>query len=79
VASLILFLGIMSVMLNYFADEQRQKVRALKGQCKVWGKKPQLIHAEYTDHEGRKKQSLLLASGWWGISRHFQYKGSGLG
>lgn len=66
-------LGILSVMLNYFADSQRQKVRATNGQCKVWGKMPKLIHAQYQDEHGKLKKSLLLVSGWWGVSRHFHY------
>lgn len=73
IAALILLLGITAVMLNYFADAQRQKVRATNGQCKVWGKAPQLIQAHYKDQHGTEKQSLLLVSGWWGISRHFHY------
>ncbi|OGT44530.1 MAG: 7-dehydrocholesterol reductase [Gammaproteobacteria bacterium RIFCSPHIGHO2_12_FULL_38_11] len=73
VAAMIAILGIMCVILNYFADAQRQKVRRTEGNCKVWGKTPDLIHAEYTDQSGNQKQSLLLVSGWWGISRHFHY------
>lgn len=65
--------GITCVMLNYFADAQRQKVRATQGNCTVWGKKPQLIQAHYKDQHGQEKQSLLLVSGWWGVSRHFHY------
>ena len=60
-------------MINYFADAQRAKVRATNGDCKIWGRPPQLIHAQYTTVTGEKKQSILLASGWWGISRHYHY------
>ena len=73
VATVILLLGILSVIFNYFADAQRQKVRATNGDCKVWGRDPKLIHAEYTDANGQAKKSILLASGWWGVSRHFHY------
>lgn len=73
VALAILLLGILSVMLNYFADAQRQKVRATNGHCNVWGKAPKLIRARYTTQLGEEKESLLLVSGWWGISRHFHY------
>lgn len=69
----ITLLGITCVMLNYVADRQRQKVRATDGQCTVWGKAPKLIHATYVDHLGQTKQSILLASGFWGLSRHFHY------
>ena len=39
----------------------------------MWRKKPLLIEATYQTQLGETKQSLLLASGWWGISRHFHY------
>jgi 7-dehydrocholesterol reductase len=32
-----------------------------------------VIVADYQTADGEKKQSLLLASGWWGLSRHFHY------
>lgn len=60
-------------MMNYFANAQRQKVRATNGECKVWGRQPKLIHAQYTNVQGETKQSVLLASGWWGVSRNFHY------
>jgi len=72
-AFLILSAGLTCVLINYWADRQRQAVRATNGNCKVWGKKPVLIHAEYQTEQGERKQNLLLASGWWGVSRHFHY------
>lgn len=62
-----------SIMINYLADRQRQQVRAKNGACLVWGSKPSLIHAAYQTQSGETKQTLLLASGWWGLSRHFHY------
>ncbi len=73
VATSIVLFGVLLVFLNYFADAQRQKVRATYGKCKVWRQTPTLIHAQYNNENGEKKNSLLLASGWWGISRHFHY------
>ncbi len=69
----IFVLGSIAIFSNYFADAQRQRVRALNGNCTVWGQKPILIRAQYTTQEGEVKQSLLLASGFWGLSRHFHY------
>lgn len=66
-------LGTLGIMINYLADRQRQLVRELNGQCKIWGKAPQLTIANYTTESGELKQSLLLSSGWWGLSRHFHY------
>jgi 7-dehydrocholesterol reductase len=73
VASSILLLGALSIFINYQADRQRQTVRATQGNCKVWGKTPDFTKASYLTMEGEKKESLLLLSGWWGISRHFHY------
>lgn len=72
--SLLIFsLGVISIAINYLADRQRQNVRTKGGDCKIWGKKPVLTLARYTTEKGEKKENLLLASGWWGISRHFHY------
>jgi 7-dehydrocholesterol reductase len=47
--------------------------RSSEGKCTVWGKKPEFIVAKYTTEKGETNTSLLLASGWWGIARHFHY------
>ncbi|HSX04743.1 MAG TPA: 7-dehydrocholesterol reductase [Rhabdochlamydiaceae bacterium] len=73
VSALIFSVGVLSIFINYFADLQRQKVRETDGRCTIWGKKPQMIEAHYETHKGEKKKNLLLASGWWGLSRHFHY------
>ncbi len=70
---LLLIVGTLSIFINYFADRQRQRVRTTEGNCLVWGKKPHLIVAHYKTCEGDPKQNLLLASGWWGLARHFHY------
>ncbi|MEZ4299123.1 MAG: hypothetical protein R3B70_29510 [Polyangiaceae bacterium] len=66
-------LGALSLWSNYAADAQRQRVRATGGDTLVWGKKPVLVHARYTTADGEEHRSLLLASGYWGIARHFHY------
>lgn len=72
-ATTIFLAGLASILINYLADRQRQHVRAKNGACRVWGGKPELIHATYQTQEGETKQTILLASGWWGLSRHFHY------
>jgi 7-dehydrocholesterol reductase len=72
-AGAIFVLGAASIFINYWADAQRQRVRATGGQCTVWGKPPVLIVGHYTTADGEKKQNLLLGSGFWGLSRHFHY------
>jgi 7-dehydrocholesterol reductase len=65
--------GASAILINYLADRQRQKIRLTHGQCTIWGKKPNLTLASYTTQLGEKRESLLLASGWWGLARHFHY------
>jgi len=43
------------------------------GNCQIWGKKAEKIQAQYVTADGEVKKSLLLLSGWWGLSRHFHY------
>lgn len=69
----IFVIGVFSILANYFADRQRQKVRSSGGSCNVWGSKPRLIKARYKTESGEHKENILLASGWWGIARHFHY------
>jgi 7-dehydrocholesterol reductase len=42
------------------------------GKDLIWGQPPKAIEATYLS-KGKQRTSLLLASGWWGISRHFHY------
>ena len=72
-AAIFLILGVASIVINYLADKQRLLTRATEGRCKVWGKKPVTLLAHYKTEEGHAKRSILLASGWWGIARHFHY------
>jgi len=72
-ATLIFALGSICILTNYWADRQRQIIRSSKGECKIWGRKPLLTLANYTTEKGENKQNFLLASGWWGIARHFHY------
>ena len=64
--------GILSIWINYDSDRQRQEFRASGGRLKIWGKAPEFIRAKYRTEAG-PKESLLLLSGWWGLSRHFHY------
>jgi 7-dehydrocholesterol reductase len=72
-AALFFVLGTASIFTNYAADAQRQRVRATNGETTVWGKPPVVVVGHYTTESGEKKENMLLASGFWGISRHFHY------
>ncbi len=72
-ATAIFLAGSASILINFWADRQRQQVRAKNGACLIWRRPPALIPASYKTETGETKQTILLASGWWGISRHFHY------
>ncbi|PXF48944.1 7-dehydrocholesterol reductase [Gracilariopsis chorda] len=65
--------GLLAVACNFWADYQRQVFRASEGRCTVWGKRARMIEASYVTGDGKRRRSLLLASGWWGVSRHINY------
>ena len=65
--------GVVCIWINYDADHQRATFRSTHGRQKIWGKEPEKIVASYTTIDGVEKESLLLCSGWWSISRHFHY------
>jgi 7-dehydrocholesterol reductase len=69
----LLLIGGSSILINYWADKQRYAFRISSGNCLIWGKKPQYTLVKYQTTEGKVKENLLLASGWWGIARHFHY------
>lgn len=69
----IAILGIASFLIKQMVAHQRESVRSSFGNCTIWGKPPKVTIAFYIDKKGEQRQSFLLASGWWGISRHFLY------
>jgi 7-dehydrocholesterol reductase len=77
-AAALFVLSMTGVVLNYLADRERDVFRATNGKALVWGKPPKFIKATYSivdrkTGEKSTKTSLLLASGFWGVARHFQY------
>jgi 7-dehydrocholesterol reductase len=72
-ATLIFLVGAFSIAINFLADLQKQRVRATNGDCLVWKKAPSLIEASYQTEKGETQKTFLLASGWWGLARHFHY------
>jgi 7-dehydrocholesterol reductase len=72
VAAALLALGLLAIYVNWAADEQRAHVRRAHPHALVWGAKPTVILAKYSSGKATKT-SILLASGWWGVARHFHY------
>jgi 7-dehydrocholesterol reductase len=72
-AALLLVVGCGAILINYLADAQRQRIRRANGNVRVWGRIPVIIEAHYQTARGEIRTNLLLASGWWGLARHFHY------
>ena len=70
-AGFIFLLGILFIYLNYQVDAQKETFKA-NDQAPIWGKPPTYITARY-EKDGQEKETKLLTSGWWGISRHMNY------
>jgi 7-dehydrocholesterol reductase len=56
-------------------NNQKDLVRLTDGKCLIWGKPPKVIRTKYRTSDGKEHSSILLASGWWGLARHFNYTG----
>jgi len=69
----LLLLGLACIFLNFDADRQRKLARDRGGHCNIWGEPAQYMTALYSDSNGQARETILLTSGWWGISRHFHY------
>eukprot|EP00112_Aurelia_sp_Birch-Aquarium-sp1_P001339 Seg1141.2 transcript_id=Seg1141.2/GoldUCD/mRNA.D3Y31 product="7-dehydrocholesterol reductase" protein_id=Seg1141.2/GoldUCD/D3Y31 len=63
---------------NSQKDNFRRDMKA-KGKFVVWGKPAKYIPATYYTVDGLLHESPLLTSGWWGLSRHFNYVGDLMG
>ncbi|KAH6568282.1 hypothetical protein BASA50_010527 [Batrachochytrium salamandrivorans] len=74
------FSGIFGVgMVGYYifrtVNNQKDLVRSTDGKCFIWGKPAKVIRTEFNTTDGKVHRSILLVSGYWGISRHFNYVG----
>jgi len=55
-------------------NDQKDKFRKTPNNP-IWGKPPRYIEAKFQTGDGSTRTSTLLASGFWGLSRHFNYVG----
>ena len=69
----IYIIGLSSIFLNYYVDYERMIFRESEGRIKTFGSDATYIKAKYLDNYKLEKTSLLLTSGFWGMSRHINY------
>ena len=78
----ILVLGISGYYIFRSVNSQKDNFRQdmkRKGTSLIWGETAKYIPAVYYTTDGVTHKSPLLISGWWGISRHFNYVGDLMG
>jgi 7-dehydrocholesterol reductase len=72
-ASFLLTTGIAAYIIFRLVNYQKDLARRTSGKCTIWGKPAEYITAKYHTEDGKEHTSILLCSGWWGISRHANY------
>ncbi|KAK1623169.1 ergosterol biosynthesis ERG4/ERG24 family protein [Colletotrichum phormii] len=74
--SIIVFLlGLFGFYVFRQVNAQKDLCRRTDGECLIWGEPARFIVATYMTSDGTLHRSLLLCSGWWGLSRHANYTG----
>lgn len=68
-------LGMFGYYIFRAVNHQKDLVRRTNGNCLIWGKPAKFVRAKYVTSDGKQHSSILLASGWWGLARHFNYTG----
>ncbi|KAG9301158.1 hypothetical protein G9A89_012541 [Geosiphon pyriformis] len=56
-------------------NSQKDQVRQKDGNCEIWGKPAKYIRTQFITSDGKKYSTILITSGYWGLSRHFNYVG----
>ena len=73
--TLVLTVGLIGYYIFRAVNNQKDLVRTTDGKCNIWGQPARFIRTEYKTSDGKLHTSLLLTSGFWGLSRHFNYVG----
>ena len=72
-AIFLISLAALCIWLQQLAEGEKSIARASKGEKGLFGRKPEIILAKYNLENGEERESILVCSGFWGISRHFCY------
>lgn len=72
-SKILLFTGLLGIILTYWIDYQKKLFRETNGKCKIFGKRPKYLNVFYLDNHDRHQTNKLLLSGFWCISKHFNY------
>lgn len=77
-SALVLITGLAAYAMFRAANHQRLYVRR---HCErfpestpvIWNQPARVLKCTYTTSDGHEHNTVLLASGWWGVARHFNY------
>ncbi|KAI8850125.1 ergosterol biosynthesis ERG4/ERG24 family-domain-containing protein [Chytridium lagenaria] len=72
---LVISVGLFGYYIFRAVNNQKDLVRRTDGKCTIWGRAATVIRTEFETSDGKIHRSLLLTSGFWGVSRHFNYVG----
>jgi 7-dehydrocholesterol reductase len=75
VSASILALGFLGYYIFRSVNHQKDYFRSNDGKCNIWGKPAEFLEVKFVTSDGKTRSSKLLLSGWWGVSRHFNYVG----
>lgn len=68
--SFVTALGVGGYYIFRTVNNQKDLVRSTDGKCNIWGRPARFIRTSFTTSDGNVHSSLLLTSGYWGISRY---------
>jgi 7-dehydrocholesterol reductase len=71
-SSVIFVIGLISIVLNYWVDIQKQDFFEKRGNTTIWGKMATFIETKYMQNGG-VREGKLLTSGFWGVARKINY------
>ena len=74
-AAAVLVLGLGGYAIFRSTNHQKDIIRSSDGRCNIWGRQAEYMRCSYKTEDGRKHESILLCSGWWGFARHSNYLG----
>ena len=70
-----LIIGLVGFYIFASSNMQKDNFRKTDGKNLIWGKKPESIACKYKTADGTERESKLLVSGWWSVTRHMNYTG----
>lgn len=75
----ILALGLIGFFIFRSSNSQKDAFRKNPKEYKIAGQLAKYIKCSFLSSDGKRYESTLLTSGWWGVGRHMNYTGDLMG